>query len=284
MASDLSLEDREFDFTDADFERIRKLMREWVGISFNDSKRSLVYNRLSKRLRQHHLSSFSDYLDYMLTNEGERELFINALTTNLTSFFREEHHFPALAAHLKNLARNQTIQIWCAAASTGEEPYSIAMTAIEALGNQAGKRVRILASDLDTHVLAHGAAGIYRDEQVKNLSQERLERFFLKGKGARSGFVKVKPELQAMISFKQINLLEKPWPVSAPLDVIFCRNVMIYFDKKMQLSVLERFAPLMNPQALLFIGHSESLHHASHIFHLIGKTTYRCVEGKAYRD
>lgn len=268
----------DLEFVEQDFERIRQLMRSWVGISFNDSKRSLIYNRLGRRLREKKLDRFGDYLDLVEKDETERELFINSLTTNLTSFFREEHHFPILAQHLQQLPRNQAVRIWCCAASTGEEPYSIAMTVIEALGEEAAKRVSIVASDLDTHVLAHAQAGIYRLAQVEKLGKERLQRFFWRGHGAREGYARVKPELQALISFRQINLLEQCWPVKGPLDVIFCRNVMIYFDKAMQLSVLERFNPLLRPQGLLFAGHSESLTHAAHLFRCCGKTLYRRAE------
>ena len=279
MTGVAQIADRDLQFDPRDFQRIRTLMRSWVGISFSDSKESLVYNRLAKRLRAHGMERFCEYLDLVEEDEAERELFINSLTTNLTSFFREEHHFPILADYLQKVPRAQPINIWCSAASTGEEPYSIAMTVFETLGDVAARRVRIIASDLDTHVLAHAKAGVYRMAQVEKLGQQRLRRFFLKGGGRHDGFAKVKPELSEIITFQQINLLEPRWPINNPLDVIFCRNVMIYFDKAMQLKVLERFAPLLIPQGLLFAGHSESLNHAAHLFRLCGRTLYQRVEG-----
>jgi chemotaxis protein methyltransferase CheR len=272
---------RDFDFTDRDFERVRKLIHGHAGISLSPAKRDMVYSRLARRLRQLDLSSFEDYLDHVEQGDAaEWEAFTNALTTNLTSFFREPHHFPILAEHLRGEAGSRTLTLWCAAASTGEEPYSIAMTAVEAFGTFTPP-VRILASDVDTNVLTTAQAGVYSADRVEKLDAERLKRFFQRGTGSQAGKVRVRAELRDLITFRRINLLEHAWPLRGPLDAIFCRNVMIYFDKPTQLAILERFAPLLREDGLLFAGHSESFHHASHLFRLRGKTTYELLKAKS---
>lgn len=272
---------REFEFTDADFERVRKLIYAHAGISLSPAKRDMVYSRLGRRLRATGLESFDAYLDQVEAGDAaEREAFTNALTTNLTSFFREPHHFPILAEHLCRAGAARPLLVWCSAASTGEEPYSIAMTAVEAFGSVTPP-VRILASDVDTNVLNTAQAGIYAEERVEKLDPERLKRFFQRGTGSHAGKVRVRPELRNLVTFRRVNLLEGGWPVRGPLDAVFCRNVMIYFDKPTQLGILERFAPLLRPDGLLFAGHSESLHHASHLFRLRGKTVYGRAGAKA---
>lgn len=267
-------QDREFVFTSKDFERVRQLIYEHAGISLNPSKQDMVYSRLARRLRVTGINNFRDYLALLESkDEVEWEAFVNSLTTNLTSFFREQHHFPLLAEHALKRKGKHPLSLWCSAASTGEEPYSMAMTMVEAFGNFRPP-VTILATDLDTNVLAKAEAGIYAVERIEKLSADRIKRFFLRGKGAQSGFVRVRPELRAMITFRQVNLLSDEWPIRGPLDAIFCRNVMIYFDKVTQLKILERFAPLLYPDGLLFAGHSESFHNAGHVFTLRGKTVY----------
>ena len=266
--------EREFSFTDADFERIRKLIYRLAGISLGPVKRDMVYSRLARRLRATGHTSFAVYLNALEGGDDEEsERFVNALTTNLTSFFREEHHFPIFAERLKRIGTQRPIKIWCSAASTGEEPYSIAMTVIETFGKQSG-HVSIIASDLDTNVLATAQRGVYSMDRVEKMSEERLKRFFLRGSGSNDGFVRVRPELQEMIEFRRVNLLEASWPVSTPLDVIFCRNVMIYFDKPTQYKILSRFVPMMRPDGLMFAGHSESFLHAADLFKSQGKTVY----------
>lgn len=265
----------EFEFSDRDFERVRRLIHGCAGISLSAAKRQMVYSRLARRLRALRLNRFDDYLDRVESGDGaEQEAFVNALTTNLTSFFREPHHFPVLAEHAQRAGRRD-YTVWCAASSTGEEPYSIAITLIEALGADAP--VRILATDVDTSVLEKAAAGIYPADRVEKLEPERLRRFFLRGTGVHSGLVKVRPEPRRLITFRQINLLASDWPVRGPIDAIFCRNVMIYFDRATQHRILERFEPLLHPGGLLFAGHSESLHHAADLFRLRGKTVYERV-------
>jgi len=266
---------REFDFSDQDFEKVRSLIYARAGISLGPAKRDMVYSRLARRLRALGLRRFCDYLDMLQrnTDDEEWEAFTNALTTNLTSFFREAHHFPILAEHvLKHPDRGSTI--WCCASSTGEEPYSIAIAVVEAFGSFTPP-VSIIATDIDTQVLGKAEAGVYPMERLEKMSPERVRRFFLKGSGGREGYAKVRPELQKLISFKRLNLLDGGWPVRGPLDVIFCRNVMIYFDKQTQAKILRRFAPLLREDGLLFAGHSESLFHVSDVFQLLGRTVYR---------
>ncbi|MDQ1817682.1 CheR family methyltransferase [Massilia sp. CCM 9210] len=265
---------KEFNFTKSDFERVRALIYERAGISLADSKQEMVYSRLARRLRATGIVSFGRYLDDLEAGRlGEEwESFTNALTTNLTSFFRESHHFPLLAEHVKKL-RDHPIQIWCSAASTGEEPYSIAMTVCEAF-NTLTPPVQIIATDIDTNVLATGANGVYGIDRIDKLEPERARRFFLRGKGDQEGMVRVRPELRQLVTFKQLNLLGDGWPLKGPFDVIFCRNVMIYFDKATQRKILSRFVPLMKPDALLFAGHSENFLYVSESLKLRGKTVY----------
>ena len=272
--------DREFEFTSNDFERVRQLIYDHAGISLNPSKQDMVYSRLARRLRATGINNFRDYLALLESNdETEWQAFVNSLTTNLTSFFREQHHFPILAEHVLK-QRGHHISLWCSAASTGEEPYSMAITMVDAFGTFTPP-VTIVATDLDTNVLAKAEAGVYPMERVEKLPADMVKRFFLKGTGAQSGFVRVRPELRAMISFRQVNLLSDDWHIRGPLDAIFCRNVMIYFDKATQLKILERFAPLLHPEGLLFAGHSESFHNAGHVFTLRGKTVYALAKNKS---
>jgi chemotaxis protein methyltransferase CheR len=265
---------KEFNFTKSDFERVRALIYQRAGISLADSKQEMVYSRLARRLRATGIVSFGRYLDDLEAGRlGEEwESFTNALTTNLTSFFREAHHFPLLAEHVKKV-RDQPIQIWCSAASTGEEPYSIAMTVCEAF-NTLTPPVQIIATDIDTNVLAAGEKGVYAIDRIEKMEPERAKRFFLRGKGDQAGMVRVRQELRQLITFKQLNLLGDAWPLKGPFDVIFCRNVMIYFDKATQRKILSRFVPLMKPDALLFAGHSENFLYVSESLKLRGKTVY----------
>jgi chemotaxis protein methyltransferase CheR len=269
-----SAEGREFDFTADDFQRVSRLIYRRAGISLSPSKHEMVYSRLARRLRARGLTRFADYLALLEGDGGDEwEAFTNALTTNLTAFFREAHHFPLLAQHLATREARAGATIWSCAASTGEEPYSIAMALVETYGTFSPP-ASILATDLDTQVLARAREGVYPLERVEKLSTERLQRFFLRGTGARAGYVRVRPELQALVTFRQLNLLDAQWPVRGPFDAIFCRNVMIYFDKKTQRRILERFAPLLRRDGLLFAGHSESFHHAADVFRVRGRTVY----------
>lgn len=271
---------REFEYKSDDFEAIRRRLYAAAGINLSDSKRQLVYSRIARRLRAVGVRSFSAYLKYLEKNDAEQEEFINALTTNLTSFFREPHHFEIMSAYLVKHARpGRSFRLWCAAASTGEEPYSMAIAALEALGQ--GAPVKILATDIDSRVLSTARAGVYDQERVSSVSKERLKAFFLKGKGRNNGLVKVRPELQQMVEFAPLNLLAPNWKLNPPYDLIFCRNVMIYFDKPTQKRVLERMVPLISDGGLYIAGHSESFTHASDTIRLVGKTTYRVVGKQA---
>jgi len=263
----------DFILTDKDFSKIRALIYQSAGIALSEQKRQMVYSRLARRLRKLRLKEFSAYLRLLESNPAgdEWQLFTNSLTTNLTSFYRESHHFPILAEHVRGCT--EPITVWCSAASTGEEPYSIAMTLIEALGSNAAMS-RVIATDIDTHVLAVGAEGVFSMEQVSKLTPERLKRFFLKGAGTQVGKVRIRPEVSAMVTFERLNLLDPHWSLRGPFDAIFCRNVMIYFDKPTQIKILQRFAPLMKPDGLLFAGHSENFSFLNQTFRLRGKTTY----------
>lgn len=264
---------KEFNFTARDFERVRTLIHQRAGIALASSKQEMVYSRLARRLRAIGMDSFSAYLDALEagTDPGEWEAFTNALTTNLTSFFREAHHFPILAAHMAE--RRGPLDLWCSASSTGEEPYSMAMTACEVF-NTLTPPVRIIATDIDTNVLNIAASGVYNADRLDKLTAERTRRFFQKGKGEQAGLVRVRQEVRALVSFKKLNLLGNDWSLGGPFDAIFCRNVMIYFDKPTQGKILSRFAPLMKSDGLLFAGHSENFLYVSDAFKLRGKTVY----------
>jgi len=267
--------DREFAFTRADFEKVKELIYRHAGIALSDSKQNMVYSRLARRLRAFKLTRFSDYLEVIEDGSGEEwQAFVNSLTTNLTSFFREHHHFPILAELLKSLADRPEIRLWCSAASTGEEPYSMAVTALEALGPKASK-VRILATDIDTNVLATAQAGVYSEESLRRIDEATRRGYFLRGGRQNAGRVRVKHQVQSLVDFRQLNLLDSNWPLKRPYDAIFCRNVMIYFDRPTQRRILEKFLPLLQPHGRLFVGHSESLGYARDLFHLEGRTVYR---------
>ncbi len=266
---------RTFEFSDGDFRRLQRMIFDFAGISLNSNKKPMAYSRLTKRLRQLGLDSFREYLDFVESaGAEERVRFINALTTNLTYFFREPHHFTILADHLKKAYKGEPLTVWSAACSTGEEPYSIARSVVEAFGSDQPP-VRIIASDLDSDVLRAAERGVYALDKVSSLPPPQLKRFFLKGKGEQSGFARIRPQLLRMIEFRQINLVEDGWDIQGPLAAIFCRNVMIYFNKETQTRVLERFAPLLRPDGLLFAGHSENFfYNARDTFRIRGKTVY----------
>ena len=271
---------RDFKFGPRDFKRVQELIYGHAGIAIANTKEEMVYSRLSRRLRATSLPTFDSYLRYLETpgNEAEWEHFTNALTTNLTSFFREAHHFPMLTQHLRSLTRDRPLRVWTCAASTGEEPYSIAMAVAEAF-DTLSPPVQILATDIDTKVLATAEAGVYEDKRVADLPAGHVKRFFLRGSGAHAGSVRIKPELAALVRFKPLNLLTSEWLGMKPFDAIFCRNVMIYFDKPTQGRILERFAPMLKPHGLLFAGHSENFSYVTRAFQLRGQTVYE-LSGK----
>lgn len=268
---------REFEFTTVDFERVRTLIHRYAGIALTPAKSDMVYSRLAKRLRATGLKSFADYLDLMEkggSGNPEREAFVNSMTTNLTSFFREAHHFPILVTHFLKRQGKGPFRVWCCASSTGEEPYSIAIALAEAMAGRSIP-VSILATDVDTSVLATATAGVYSAERLASLSAERKRKFF--EVSSVEGAFSVRPELRRMIDFKRLNLLDSGWIARGSFDVVFCRNVMIYFDKATQYKVLSRFVPLMQKDGLLIAGHSESFLHAADLFRPLGKTVYELV-------
>jgi chemotaxis protein methyltransferase CheR len=262
---------------DKDFQLVRTLIHQRVGINLGQNKKAMVFSRLSRRLRQLQLGSFPEYLTRMDDPAAaEWQFFTNALTTNLTSFFREEHHFYVLADQLGAYAHQQKFRIWCAAASTGEEPYSIAMVVNE-VGGDGPRQVEILASDVNTQVLEWGANGVYPQERIEKLAPGRVKKFFMKGSGSgpQAGLCRVKPVLRESITFKQINLLDEKWSIEGAIDVIFCRNVMIYFDKDTQRKLIVHFLKYMNANSLFIAGHSESFHHCADLLTSMGRTVYR---------
>jgi chemotaxis protein methyltransferase CheR len=280
VPSPAPLPEREFAYTQKDFEQVRALIRARIGIALNDSKQNMVYNRLVKRVRALRVGSFAEYLAQLGdASHEEWQHFVNALTTNLSHFFREEYHFPILAEHVKALRRPQ-VRIWSAAASTGEEPYSIAMTLCEAFGTLAPPAT-ILATDVDTAVLQTAERAIYALERVEPVSPERLKRFFLQGTGGNAGHARVRPEVTRLVQFRRLNLSDTRWDFGNSrqelFDAVFCRNVMIYFDKPTQHEILQRIARVLAPDGLLFAGHSESFLHAGTLFRAVGKTVYRPI-------
>lgn len=263
--------------TDSELQRVGKLIYKRAGIVVNAQKREMIFNRLSRRVRTLGLATFSEYIGLLESHSEHPEWqnFINALTTNLTSFFREAYHFPILAEHARQRASGY--RVWCTAASTGEEPCSIAMTLNEQLGaSVAGPR--LWASDIDTEVLAKAEAGVYRlsDLDVLTLAQKR--HYFLRGAGDNSEWVKARRELLSAIHYQQLNLLDEKWSVPGPFDAIFCRNVMIYFDAPTQQRLLQRFARLLKPGGLLFVGHSEHFNYPHIPLRLRGQSVYELTE------
>jgi len=271
---------REFSFTDGDFEFIRHLVAEQTGINLSEGKREMVYGRLARRLRERGIGSFAEYCKLLEGDDGEIIHLVNAITTNLTSFFRENHHFeylrntvlPELLDHNRHSRR---LRIWSSGCSTGEEPYSIAITLKETLPANHGWDVKILATDIDTNVLDRARRGVYAQDGVRNLPPERVQRWFRRGAGTNAGKVQINPALQELIRFRQLNLMSEPWPMKGRFDVIFCRNVVIYFDKPTQKRLFARYAQVLDARRHLFIGHSETLFQICDEFELVGNTVYR---------
>ena len=264
---------REFAWTDKDFDRVQSMIYKRAGISLHDGKHAMVYSRLSRRLRDTGYQSFDEYLSWLDHSEGpEWQEFVNALTTNLTSFFREQHHFEVFSEVLQSKPQSTSWRFWCSASSTGEEPYSILMAAIDVLGTRGN--FSLTASDIDSKVLAAAARGVFRLEGMKGVDARRMQQFFLRGKGTNDGMVRVKPDLAGRIEFLIVNLIRDDWPFKEPFDVVFCRNVMIYFDAPTQRKVLERIHRVMKPGGLLFVGHAENFGDSRDLFVLKGKTVY----------
>ena len=270
---------RDFQLGDRDFQRIVALIGDHAGINLGEAKRNLVYGRLVRRLRSLNIGSFEDYIEHIEEPEsGELEHFINSLTTNLTSFYRERHHFDFLRDHLlpelSKRKKNETILAWSAGCSTGEEPYSIAMTMADHLPDN--QQFRILATDLDSSVVAHAAEGVYPEARIEGLDKKQMQRWFLRGTGSNSGMVRVRPELRNHIVFQQLNLMQ-PWPIRKKFDFIFCRNVIIYFNKETQRKLFDRLQSVISDHGHIFIGHSESLYNVTSAFESLGNTVYKRI-------
>ena len=273
--------DREFLFTEKDFNYLRKVANEYSGITVSDDKYDMYYARISKRIRTLGLTTFKEYCDYLKNNHNkEFTNFINSITTNLTSFFRENYHFDYMASHIlpefkKKYAAKKSLRVWCSAASTGEEPYSIAITLAENL-NLKSWDVTFLATDIDSDVLNRGKQGVYESQRIANLSKSRKARWFNKGVGENQGTVRVHQDLREMISFKRLNLIQE-WPIKRKFDIIFCRNVFIYFDGPTKEMILERYYELLNDGGYLILGHSESIHSMNNDYQSVGHTIYKKV-------
>jgi chemotaxis protein methyltransferase CheR len=273
------------ELSQVDFKFICQFVYDTTGIVLNDSKREMLYRRLTRIVRDRKLSSFSEYCQLLRDQpELEKDFFINAITTNLTSFFRENHHFEYLKnEEIPALMKSKTVgangkkrlRIWSSASSTGEEPYSIAITLLEAMKtNLANWDVKILATDIDSDVLAKGKAGIYDVNRIEEIPTNIKQKYFFQGCGKSTQRVKVHENLKSIITFKQLNLLHE-WPMKGPFDAIFCRNVIIYFDKKTQLELFARYFEMLAPGGLLFLGHSENLGNYQQYFSNVGRTIFR---------
>lgn len=265
---------------DRDFEKIRTLVYDLCGINLHDGKRELVKARLGKRLREGNFKSFGDYYRYVTTPEGKEELLsmIDAISTNLTYFFREEKHFHRLRSIIPQLLqrggeRRNRLRFWSAGCSTGEEPYSLAITIAECLGDR-GCDVKILATDISTRVLSKAVSGIYPQEKIERVPRELLRRYFQYGTGKMEGLYRVKEGIRNFVDFRRFNLMDTP-PSDFRFDVIFCRNVMIYFDKPTQNELANRFYRCLSEGGYLFIGHSESLTGMKHPFQYVEPSVYR---------
>ncbi len=265
----------EFRFSAEHFRLISERVYRFSGIRLPEGKREMVYARLARRLRALGISSFDDYLTFLELEPAEWEHCTNALTTNVTAFYREEHHFQILAEHARATARGgQPFRVWSAGCSTGEEPYTIAMCLSEAIGDAPWE---VTATDLDTQVIATAREAVYSLQSAMTLGEERRQRFFQRGVGRYAGKARVRPALAARVEFMRLNLMDADWPIKGGLDAIFCRNVMIYFDKPTQLGLVERYAGLLVPNGLFFAGHAESLLDQGRHFRLRGQTVYERV-------
>jgi chemotaxis protein methyltransferase CheR len=276
-----NVRDKAFSLNSVEFNFVCTFVYDSTGIVLNEGKREMLYRRLTRITRERNLRDFSAYCDLLKSQpEKERDYFINAITTNLTSFFREQHHFDYMTQHeipriIKNAGANKRLRIWSSASSTGEEPYSIAMTVNEAMKAVMTQwDVKLLATDIDSDVLAKGKLGVYEEKRIEDIPNKLKEKYFRKGSHQNKLNVKVAKELQNLITFKQLNLLHE-WPMKGPFDIIFCRNVIIYFDKKTQLELFERYYELLKPGGLLMLGHSENLGQYQQYFENVGRTIFR---------
>lgn len=288
----MEVREEKHSLSDKQFKKLCTLVYDATGIVLAEGKRQMVYRRLMRRVRELKIDSFFDYCR-MLEAENSNELpnFLNAITTNFTSFFREKHHFEYmtdtfLPAHTRQFAASRRLRIWSAASSTGEEPYSLAITLLEYFGSQWHNwDCKVLATDIDTNVLEHARNGVYDASRIENLPESVKKRWFLRKKQGDSELVRVVPELQEVLTYKQLNLMHE-WPIRGPLDLIICRNVLIYFDKPTQAMLLDRFVKLLRPGGVLMLGHSESIAKDYTGLKPDGRTTYIKLspESKAYES
>ena len=281
----LNTRQAEASLTDKDYDFLCQFVYDSTGIVLNENKREMVYRRLTRIIREKKLDKFSDYCLLLKNNEAqEKDYFINAITTNLTSFFRENHHFEYLInEELPNLARTKSkgangkkrLRIWSSASSTGEEPYSIAISVVEGLKNDLKNwDVKILATDIDSNVLAKGKSGVYETKRIEDIEESYKKKYFKTGTGDNEKNVLVDQQLKDLLTFKQLNLLGD-WPMKGPFDVIFCRNVIIYFDKPTQQGLFEKYYEMLAPGGLFMLGHSENLGGYSKYFDNVGRTIFR---------
>lgn len=273
---------KQFLLTDEEFRYFKELAKKVSGISLADNKKELVYGRVSRRLRTLSLNSFKEYIQILEKRDpAELEQFSNMITTNLTSFFRESHHFDFLKSNvmpalMKARSSTKRISIWSAGCSTGEEPYSIAMALLDGIPNIKSWNIKIYATDIDSKVVQHARNGVYELDKVSGLPGAYMERFFMKGVGQNKGFARVKKEVSDLIEFSQLNLMNT-WPFDSQLDIIFCRNVVIYFDQETQTRLFSRFSDALADDGRFFAGHSEALYKVTDKFDLLGKTVYQKV-------
>jgi chemotaxis protein methyltransferase CheR len=276
-----TLRDARLAISDDEFNKLRKFIHLHTGISLADHKRALVCARLAKRLRHHRLNSYAEYYELLTRHDhDEQELveLINAITTNKTDFFREAHHFQFLtdvAFPAMRAVNRRRIRLWCAGTASGEEAYTLAITVHESFGSLADWDIKILATDIDTNVLERAESGIYPEEVLERVPAQYRSRYFLMGEGDNKGYVRAKPMLQSLIRFRRLNLMDDNWPMQGPFDVIFCRNVLIYFDKTTQQRLLSRYAKLLRPEAYLMLGHAEVIHGFEPIFRPVGHSIYQ---------
>lgn len=272
-----------FRISDSEFRWLRDLIHAHTGIVLSTHKRALLCSRLGKRLRHHRLTRFGDYYHLLTERDADgTELveMINAITTNKTDFFREAHHFRFLAEHLYPRVRARRparLRLWSAGTATGEEAYTLAINVRESFAADPATDIRILATDIDTNVLAHGERGVYTADQARHIPEALLHRYFWRGQGTNAGQVKAKPALADLIRFRRLNLLDNPWPIHGPFDAILCRNVIIYFDRETQRQLIARLARLLRPDGYLLLGHSESVHDRGSGLRHVGQSVYQYV-------
>lgn len=264
--------EREFIFTDDNFAQARLLMFKFSGVNISEAKRNMVYSRLSKRLRELSLNDFSHYLKRVKQSTREQTHFVNALTTNLTAFFREQHHFTAVEQYLQR--DNRSINIWSAGCSSGEETYSLAMTAVKAR-NSFTPKVRIIGSDINSEVLKFAKKGVYNLEDVERLPTTIKQSFFFKGKKEQQGKAKIIPDVQNIVAFKNVNLFAEEWQLPGMFDIIFCRNVLIYFKPKEKEKIIRQMLTHLRTGGLLVVGHSENYSHLTQELMSVGQTIYQ---------